>query len=251
MTATATSCSGTLRPELRSASRSSSRRTADSVLLGSGVIGGAVAQAFIANPAIVAAMCCAMGHRHARRARPAHRPATERELCCAIVAPCPRKPSPPPPRFRAMTGSTRCAASPSSGWRCSTSASTSTTSASSSQNFYTRSVLDRAAHLHRHACSCSAPAPARRSRCAQGQRWPRFWRRWAQVAGCALLVTLGSWLMFPRSLISFGVLHGIARDADRRALSRRRWGALAAGRSALLAIAAAAARAASVLRHAG
>lgn len=45
---------------------------------------------------------------------------------------------------------------------------------------------------------------------AQGQGWPRFWRRWAQVAGCALLVSLGSWWMFPRSFISFGVLHGIA-----------------------------------------
>lgn len=45
---------------------------------------------------------------------------------------------------------------------------------------------------------------------AQGQGWPRFWRRWAQVAGCALLVSLGSWLMFPRSFISFGVLHGMA-----------------------------------------
>jgi len=45
---------------------------------------------------------------------------------------------------------------------------------------------------------------------AQGQGWPRFWRRWAQIAGCALLVTLGSWLMFPRSYIFFGVLHGIA-----------------------------------------
>ena len=44
----------------------------------------------------------------------------------------------------------------------------------------------------------------------QGQRWPRFWRRWAQIAGCALLVTLGSLWMFPRSFISFGVLHGIA-----------------------------------------
>ncbi|MDO9164790.1 MAG: heparan-alpha-glucosaminide N-acetyltransferase domain-containing protein, partial [Rhodoferax sp.] len=32
---------------------------------------------------------------------------------------------------------------------------------------------------------------------AQGQSWTRFWRRWAQVAGCALLVTLGSWLMYP------------------------------------------------------
>ncbi len=37
-----------------------------------------------------------------------------------------------------------------------------------------------------------------------------FARRWAQVAGCALLVSIGSWLMFPRSWISFGVLHGIA-----------------------------------------
>jgi uncharacterized membrane protein len=44
----------------------------------------------------------------------------------------------------------------------------------------------------------------------QQQSWPRFWRRWAQVAGCALLVTAGSYLMFPRSYISFGVLHGIA-----------------------------------------
>ena len=32
-----------------------------------------------------------------------------------------------------------------------------------------------------------------------GQGWPRFWRRWAQVAGCAVLVSLGSMLMFPQS----------------------------------------------------
>jgi uncharacterized membrane protein len=44
----------------------------------------------------------------------------------------------------------------------------------------------------------------------QQQGWPRFWKRWAQVAGCALLVTAGSWWMFPRSFIYFGVLHGIA-----------------------------------------
>lgn len=43
-----------------------------------------------------------------------------------------------------------------------------------------------------------------------GQAPVRFWRRWAQVAGCALLVSAGSMLMFPRSWISFGVLHGIA-----------------------------------------
>ena len=45
---------------------------------------------------------------------------------------------------------------------------------------------------------------------AQGQSWPRFWRRWGQIAGCALLVTAGSWFMFPHSYIFFGVLHGIA-----------------------------------------
>lgn len=45
---------------------------------------------------------------------------------------------------------------------------------------------------------------------AQGQSWPRFWRRWAQIAGCAALVTLGSVLMFPKSFIYFGVLHGMA-----------------------------------------
>ncbi len=38
----------------------------------------------------------------------------------------------------------------------------------------------------------------------------RFWRRWLQIAGCAVLVSAGSWLMFPRSWIFFGVLHGIA-----------------------------------------
>ncbi|WP_077037266.1 DUF1624 domain-containing protein [Pelomonas sp. KK5] len=45
---------------------------------------------------------------------------------------------------------------------------------------------------------------------AQRQSWPRFWKRWAQVAGCALLVSAGSYAMFPRSFISFGVLHGMA-----------------------------------------
>ena len=43
-----------------------------------------------------------------------------------------------------------------------------------------------------------------------GQTWARFWRRWAQVAGCALLVSIGSYVMFPRSWINFGVLHGMA-----------------------------------------
>ena len=45
---------------------------------------------------------------------------------------------------------------------------------------------------------------------AQGQGWSRFWRRWAQVAAAALLVTAGSMFMFPQTFIYFGVLHGIA-----------------------------------------
>ena len=44
----------------------------------------------------------------------------------------------------------------------------------------------------------------------QGQSWPRFWRRWGQIVACALLVTAGSYVMFPKSFIYFGVLHGIA-----------------------------------------
>ena len=44
----------------------------------------------------------------------------------------------------------------------------------------------------------------------QGQPLARFWKRWAQIAGCALLVSAVSWAMFPRTWISFGVLHGIA-----------------------------------------
>jgi len=44
----------------------------------------------------------------------------------------------------------------------------------------------------------------------QGQDWHRFGRRWMQIAACALLVTAGSYAMFPRSFIYFGVLHGMA-----------------------------------------
>ena len=44
----------------------------------------------------------------------------------------------------------------------------------------------------------------------QGQAWARFGRRWAQIAAGALLVSLGSWWMFPQSFIYFGVLHGMA-----------------------------------------
>lgn len=45
---------------------------------------------------------------------------------------------------------------------------------------------------------------------SQQQSAYRFWRRWGQIAGCALLVSLGSWWMFPYTYISFGVLHGMA-----------------------------------------
>ncbi|MCZ2495523.1 DUF1624 domain-containing protein [Xylophilus sp. Kf1] len=43
-----------------------------------------------------------------------------------------------------------------------------------------------------------------------GQGWPRFWRRWAQVAGCALVVTGATYAVFPQTFIGFGVLHGLA-----------------------------------------
>ncbi|WP_137920727.1 heparan-alpha-glucosaminide N-acetyltransferase [Hydrogenophaga sp. 2FB] len=44
----------------------------------------------------------------------------------------------------------------------------------------------------------------------RGQSWARFWKRWLQVAGAALLVTASSLLVFPNSFVYFGVLHGIA-----------------------------------------
>lgn len=45
---------------------------------------------------------------------------------------------------------------------------------------------------------------------AQGQTWSRFWRRWRQIALAALLVTAGSYAVYPGSFIYFGILHGIA-----------------------------------------
>lgn len=44
----------------------------------------------------------------------------------------------------------------------------------------------------------------------QGQSWVRFIRRWVQIVGCALLVSAGSFAMFPQTYIYFGVLHGMA-----------------------------------------
>jgi uncharacterized membrane protein len=40
--------------------------------------------------------------------------------------------------------------------------------------------------------------------------WSRFVGRWWRIVACAALVSAGSWWMFPRSWISFGVLHGMA-----------------------------------------
>jgi uncharacterized membrane protein len=44
----------------------------------------------------------------------------------------------------------------------------------------------------------------------QQQSTQRFFKRWAQVAACALLVSAGSYALYPSSFIYFGVLHGIA-----------------------------------------
>jgi len=44
----------------------------------------------------------------------------------------------------------------------------------------------------------------------QGHGWPRFWKRWCQIAACALLVSIGSYAMYPNSFIYFGILHGLA-----------------------------------------
>ena len=71
---------------------------------------------------------------------------------------------------------------------------------------------------------------------AQGQSWQRFWRRWAQVAGAALLVTAGSWWMYPQSFIYFGVLHGIALMLILLRLMVRRAGGLWLLGAALLAV---------------
>jgi len=77
------------------------------------------------------------------------------------------------------------------------------------QNFYTDPfwTVQRACIVALFMfCAGAGQAVAAR----HGQGWPRFWKRWAQVAACAVLVSLGSWWMFPRSYISFGVLHGFA-----------------------------------------
>ncbi len=41
-------------------------------------------------------------------------------------------------------------------------------------------------------------------------RWAAFARRWAALAGCAALVSLGSWLVVGKYFIYFGILHFLA-----------------------------------------
>ena len=44
----------------------------------------------------------------------------------------------------------------------------------------------------------------------RGIRWPSFRKRFAMVAGAALLITLGTYFAMPRGFIFFGILHQIA-----------------------------------------
>lgn len=57
-----------------------------------------------------------------------------------------------------------------------------------------------------------------------------FWKRVAVIGACALAATAGSWLVFPRSFIAFGILHCIAvASVLARPLVRRPRLALAVG----------------------
>ena len=57
-----------------------------------------------------------------------------------------------------------------------------------------------------------------------------FWRRIGIIAGCALLASVGSWLLFPRTFIYFGMLHAIAvASVLANPLVRRPWPAAALG----------------------
>ena len=44
----------------------------------------------------------------------------------------------------------------------------------------------------------------------EGIRWRGFWKRFAMVAGSALLITAATWFLFPDGFIFFGILHEIA-----------------------------------------
>jgi uncharacterized membrane protein len=44
----------------------------------------------------------------------------------------------------------------------------------------------------------------------RGVRWPAFWRRWAMVAGAAVVVSLATWVAMGDAWVRFGILHCIA-----------------------------------------
>lgn len=44
----------------------------------------------------------------------------------------------------------------------------------------------------------------------RGQSAAAFWARWRQIALCAALVSVATWVVFPTTWIRFGVLHGLA-----------------------------------------
>ena len=96
-----------------------------------------------------------------------------------------------------------------------------------------RSVLDRAAHRASSRCSCSAPGWARRWRWTHGQSWPRFWRRWAQVAAARVLVSVGSCADVPAQLDQLRRAARHRADADRRCASAAPLRRAGCGRSAL------------------
>ncbi len=57
-----------------------------------------------------------------------------------------------------------------------------------------------------------------------------FWKRVGVIAGCAVAVSLGSYLVFPRTFIYFGILHCIAvASLVAWPLVRHPWPALGAG----------------------
>jgi uncharacterized membrane protein len=63
-----------------------------------------------------------------------------------------------------------------------------------------------------------------------GLRWQAYCTRLVQIAACAIVVSIGSYLMFPASWIYFGVLHFIAvASVLGTAFARLAWANLAIG----------------------
>jgi uncharacterized membrane protein len=47
----------------------------------------------------------------------------------------------------------------------------------------------------------------------QQPQWPRFWRRLAVIGGAAALVSAGTYVVFPKAFVFFGILHCIAASS--------------------------------------